>query len=205
MPSKSESQKRLFCMAYAVRKGKLKRSEVHKSVLDIVDGNMTDQEIKDFMVKECGLTEYIRESLYDTQYANGGTVKFKDPKYLLVIVKPQFLDLTAEIMQRIGEAGFDIKRVKTTQLTLQAARSLYKIHKDKDFYKPLCEYMASGPSTALLVYPSDPEWKEKKAVNRLSKLKDEVRDTWGESEKLNVMHSSDSYAAAAEEARSYFF
>ena len=100
MPSKSESQKRLFCMAYAVRKGKLKRSEVHQSVLDIVDGDMTDQEIKDYMVKECGLTEYIKESLYDTQYANGGSVKFKDPKFLLVIVKPQFLNHTAEIVKK---------------------------------------------------------------------------------------------------------
>lgn len=205
MPSKSESQKRLFCMAYAVRKGKLKRSEVHKSVLDIVDGDMTDQEIKDFMVKECGLAEYIRESLYDTQYANGGKVSFKGRKFLLVVVKPQFLDLTSEILRRVEEAGFEVLKMKTTQLTLQAARSLYKVHKDKDFYKPLCEYMASGPSTAFLVAPSDPEWKEKKAVNRLSKVKDEVRDTWGESEKLNVMHSSDSYASAAEETKSYFF
>ena len=205
MPSKSESQKRLFCMAYAVRKGKLKRSEVHKSVLDIVDGDMTDQEIKDFMVKECGLTEYIRESLYDTQYANGGRVSFGERKFLLVVVKPQFLDLTPEILRRVEEAGFEVLKMKTTQLTLKAAKSLYKVHKDKDFYKALCEYMASGPSTAFLVAPTDPEWKEKKTVNRLSRVKDEVRDTWGESEKLNVMHSSDSYASAAEEAKSYFF
>ena len=205
MPSKSESQKRLFCMAYAVRKGKLKRSEVHKSVLDIVDGDMTDQEIKDFMVKECGLTEYIRESLYDTPYANGGRVSFNERKFLLVVVKPQFLDLTPEIVRRVEEAGFEILKMKTTQLTLEAAKSLYAVHKDKDFYKALCEYMASDISTAFLVAPTDPEWKEKKTVNRLSKIKDEVRDTWGESEKLNVMHSSDSYAAAAEEAKSYFF
>ena len=205
MPSKSESQKRLFCMAYAVRKGKLKRSEVHQSVLDIVDGDMTDQEIKDFMVKECGLTEYIKESLYDTQYANGGSVKFKDPKFLLVIVKPQFLNHTAEIVKRVEEVGFDVLKMKTTQLLLKNARELYKVHKDKDFYKPLCEYMASGPSTAFTVKPTDPELTEKKAVNRLSKLKDEIRDQWGESERMNVMHSSDSYASAAEEATAYFF
>ena len=37
MPAKSQSQQRLFGMALAVRRGELKRSEVHKSVLDIVD------------------------------------------------------------------------------------------------------------------------------------------------------------------------
>lgn len=52
MPAKSESQKRLFCMAYAVRKGKLERNKVSKEVLDIADGDMTDKEIKDFMTTE---------------------------------------------------------------------------------------------------------------------------------------------------------
>jgi hypothetical protein len=50
MPSKSKSQQRLFSMALAVRKGELKRSEVHQSVLDIVDSKMTNKEIEDFTV-----------------------------------------------------------------------------------------------------------------------------------------------------------
>lgn len=53
-------------MALAVRRGDLKRSEVHKSVLDIVDSDMTDQEIRDFTVlKESmrPLSEYINEAL----------------------------------------------------------------------------------------------------------------------------------------------
>lgn len=48
MPSKSKSQQRLFSMALAVRKGELKRSEVHQSVLDIVDSKMTNKEIEEF-------------------------------------------------------------------------------------------------------------------------------------------------------------
>jgi hypothetical protein len=50
MPSKSKSQQRLFSMALAVRKGDLKRSEVHQSVLDIVDSKMTNKEIEEFTV-----------------------------------------------------------------------------------------------------------------------------------------------------------
>ena len=48
MPAKSIAQQRLFGMALAVRRGELKRSEVNKDVLDIVDGKMTDKEIEDF-------------------------------------------------------------------------------------------------------------------------------------------------------------
>ena len=50
MPSKSKSQQRLFSMALAVRKGALKRSDVHQSVLDIVDSKMTNKEIEEFTI-----------------------------------------------------------------------------------------------------------------------------------------------------------
>lgn len=50
MPSKSKSQQRLFSMALAVRKGELKRSDVHQSVLDIVDSKMTNKEIEEFTI-----------------------------------------------------------------------------------------------------------------------------------------------------------
>ena len=60
MPSTSKSQQRLFCMAYAVRKGELERSKVTKSVLDIADGDMTDEEIKDFMeLKESLIKSFV--------------------------------------------------------------------------------------------------------------------------------------------------
>jgi hypothetical protein len=49
MPAKSKSQQRLFGMALAVRRGELKRSEVEDEVLDIVDGKMTDKQIRDFV------------------------------------------------------------------------------------------------------------------------------------------------------------
>ncbi len=63
MPSNSKSQQRLFSMALAVRKGKLKRSEVHQSVLDIVDSDMTNKQIEDFTVLKESLLDYLKESL----------------------------------------------------------------------------------------------------------------------------------------------
>ena len=63
MPSTSKSQQRLFSMALAVRKGELKRSEVTQSVLDIVDGDMTDEQIKHFTVLKEGLKEYLSNNL----------------------------------------------------------------------------------------------------------------------------------------------
>lgn len=63
MPSKSKSQQRLFGMALAVRRGELKRSEVGKEVLDIVDGDMTDKEIRDFAKERTSDKEHnVKES-----------------------------------------------------------------------------------------------------------------------------------------------
>ena len=69
MPAQSKAQQALFGMAWAVRKGEMKRSEVNKEVLKIVDSDMTDKDIKDFAstshkgLPKKTLKEYIEESL----------------------------------------------------------------------------------------------------------------------------------------------
>ncbi len=72
MPSTSKSQQRLFCMAYAVRKGDLARSKVTQSVLDIADSDMTDKEIQDFMKLKENLIksfdDFINEKTINTNY-----------------------------------------------------------------------------------------------------------------------------------------
>lgn len=80
MPAKSKSQQRLFGMALAVRRGEMKRGDVWKEVLDIVDSDMTDKEIEDFAttshkgLKEKfddmkGIKDYINETSYPGQEA----------------------------------------------------------------------------------------------------------------------------------------
>lgn len=64
MPAKSKAQQALFGMALAVRRGEMKRSDVDKSVLDIVDSDMTNKEIEDFAsTKHKSLPDYIKEHL----------------------------------------------------------------------------------------------------------------------------------------------
>lgn len=92
MPSKSKSQQRLFGMALAVRRGELKRSEVGKEVLDIVDGDMTDKEIEEFAKhrtsdKEHNVNEELKpdEQRINKARKNGSSIKTgkykkKDPE-----------------------------------------------------------------------------------------------------------------------------
>lgn len=67
MPSVSKSQQMLFGMALAVRRGKLKRSEIDKKVLNIVDGQMSTKEIEDFAKKlKRNTNESLKEYLINS-------------------------------------------------------------------------------------------------------------------------------------------
>lgn len=64
MPARSKTQQQLFGIALAVRKGELKRSEVSKEVLEIVDGKISNEEIEDFArTKHKNLKEHLIESM----------------------------------------------------------------------------------------------------------------------------------------------
>ena len=209
MPSKSESQKRLFCMAYAVRKGKLARNKVTKAVLDIADGDMTDKDIQEFMVKEeSTLMDYIKEKLeeeegYDTPYSSGERPVFSRKQEAFIIIKPGFLNLSEEILDMFKEGGFEIKKTKPKLLTETEAKTLYDMHKKEDFFDALVKYMSEGESIGVILHPTHAMTNEN-LFKAIDKIKDEVRDKWSESDMRNVMHSSDSLENMKNEAAIYF-
>jgi nucleoside diphosphate kinase len=60
--------------------------------------------------------------------------------------------------------------------------------------------MSSGLTTAFILYKkSDNIFKE------FGKIKDEIREKYGESEMRNVLHSSDSFESFIREANVYFY
>lgn len=63
MPAKSKAQQALMGMALAVRRGEMKRNEVDKNVLDIVDSDMSTKDIEDFAkTKRSTLKEWLERS-----------------------------------------------------------------------------------------------------------------------------------------------
>lgn len=193
-------------MAYAVRKGKIARNKVTKAVLDIADGDMTDKEIKDFMVKESTLMDYIKEKLeegYDTPYADDKVIKFSEPQEAFIVIKPGFLNLNEKILKKFTDNGFTIKRTRPKILTKSEAEVLYEVHKKEDFFDDLVKYMSSGESLGVILKPDKP-MKESKLFEKIGKIKDEVRNEWSESDMRNVMHSSDNRENMKNEMSMYF-
>ena len=60
---------------------------------------------------------------------------------IFVIIKPGFLQHSQSIIERFKERGWKVEKTRVKKLLLSEAKSLYKVHKEEDFYKPLCEYM----------------------------------------------------------------
>ena len=127
----------------------------------------------------------------------------KDPmrkNHMLVVIKPGFYDLAGKLFARFVEEGYKIIKTKTKRLLMSEAKELYKVHAKEDFYNDLCKYMASDLSMALILYKkSDNIFKD------FEKLKDKIREEYGESDMRNVIHSSDSYKNFTHEAGIYFY
>ncbi|MGB2229084.1 MAG: nucleoside-diphosphate kinase, partial [Flavobacteriales bacterium] len=58
---------------------------------------------------------------------------------------------TGKIIDRIIEAGFTIKAMKWTQLSMDDAAAFYAVHKERPFFGELTEYMTSGPIVAAIL------------------------------------------------------
>lgn len=120
--------------------------------------------------------------------------------HVFVIIKPGFYNLANDLFATFTEHGYKVIKSKTKRLTMEEAKSLYKVHKKEDFYNDLCKYMTSDITMAfILKKKSDDIFKE------FAKLKDKIREKYGESDMRNVLHSSDSYKNFTHESQIYFY
>jgi nucleoside-diphosphate kinase len=117
------------------------------------------------------------------------------------IIKPDATSrqYTGKILQRIEEAGFRIRAMKTLRLTQKEAEGFYAVHRERPFFKGLTEFMASGPIVAMekwrtLMGATDPAKAEPGTIRK------EFASSIGE----NATHGSDAPETAAFEI-GYFF
>lgn len=120
--------------------------------------------------------------------------------HVLVVIKPGFESLLEKLLSIFKENNYSLVKSKTTRLTLDQAKRLYITHKNEGFYSNLCNYMSSGPTTAMILKKNSDN-----IFEEFAKLKDKIREDFGESDMRNVIHSSDSYKAFTHESQIYFY
>jgi nucleoside-diphosphate kinase len=111
------------------------------------------------------------------------------------------------IIKMIEEAGFRIIAAKVTKLSSERAGQFYEVHKERPFYKDLCNYMSSGPIVAMILEKDNAVADFRKligATNPADAEEGTIRKLFAKSIEANAVHGSDSDENAAIEGSFYF-
>jgi nucleoside-diphosphate kinase len=125
------------------------------------------------------------------------------------IIKPDATAgrFTGRILQRIEEAGFQIRAMKMLRLTRAEAEGFYAVHQARPFFNGLTEFMSSGPIVALVLEAPDAIKKWRTLMGATDPAKAEpgtIRREFASSIGENATHGSDAPETAAFEI-GYFF
>lgn len=113
-----------------------------------------------------------------------------------VILKPGFLKYKDEWQKMIKNRGWQVLQEKRYHMSIDEAKQLYAMHKDKDFYNDLVKYMSSDDCIIMICH-KDCQY----PIKDMDSIKKKFRDAYGESEMKNGMHSSDSLDNVIREAK----
>ena len=127
----------------------------------------------------------------------------------LAIIKPDAVaaQYTGRILQRIEEAGFQIRAMRMQRLSQVEAEGFYAVHRARPFFGSLTQFMASGPVVLLALEADDAIKKWRDLMGATDPAKAEagtMRKEFGASIENNATHGSDAPETAAFEL-SYFF
>jgi nucleoside-diphosphate kinase len=127
----------------------------------------------------------------------------------LAIIKPDAVaaQYTGRILQRIEEAGFQIRAMRMQRLSQVEAEGFYAVHRARPFFGSLTQFMASGPVVLLALEADDAIKKWRTLMGATDPAKAEpgtMRKEFGASIENNATHGSDAPETAAFEL-SYFF
>lgn len=115
--------------------------------------------------------------------------------------------VTSDILLQILEAGFKLRGIKVTMLTLDKAEEFYSEHRGKEFFERLTCFMSSGPVMALILEKENAVSDFRKLIGNTDSAKaaqGTVRHKYGTNTTFNAVHGADSVEHAQREW-SFFF
>jgi len=127
----------------------------------------------------------------------------------LAIIKPDAVGrhVAGRILQRIDDAGFQIRAVRRVHLSSEQAAGFYAVHRERQFFRSLVAFMSSGPCIVLVLEAPDAirRWRTLMgATDPAQADPGTMRREFAESIERNATHGSDGPETAAFEI-GYFF
>jgi nucleoside-diphosphate kinase len=127
----------------------------------------------------------------------------------LVLLKPDCVQrrLVGRVIARFEDKGLDIVAMKLMRITPELAKRHYAEHVKKVWYSEMEEYITSGPVVAMIV--EGPEVVRcirgmVGATNGLEAAPGTIRGEFTLSQRMNLIHASDSPESAAREIALFF-
>lgn len=122
----------------------------------------------------------------------------------LVLIKPDAVArrLAGRLVSRFEERGFAILGMKLVRLARAQAEALYAPHAGKPFFEPLVRFLTRGPAVALCLEARNAVAAARAmlgATDAAAAAPGSIRGDLGLSNRLNLVHASDSVGSAARE------
>jgi nucleoside-diphosphate kinase len=127
----------------------------------------------------------------------------------LSIVKPDAVakNVIGEIYSRFEKSGLKVIAAKMKQLSRMEAEGFYAVHRERPFFKPLVEFMISGPVMIQVLEGESAILKNRDLMGATDPKKaapGTIRADFAQSIDANAVHGSDAPETAQVEI-AYFF
>ena len=126
-----------------------------------------------------------------------------------MMIKPDAIENghIGNILEKVTSAGFSIKALKLTQLTVNDAESFYRVHKERPFFGELINFMTRGPIVAAILEKENAVSDFRTLIgstNPAEAAEGTLRKLYATSMGENALHGSASDENAALEASFHF-
>jgi nucleoside-diphosphate kinase len=127
----------------------------------------------------------------------------------LSIIKPDATrrNLTGQINARFEAAGLRIVAQRRIRLSRPQAEAFYAVHRERPFYRSLCEFMTSGPVVVQVLEGENAIETNREVMGATDPAKaapGTIRKDFAESIEANSVHGSDAPETAAREVGFFF-
>jgi nucleoside-diphosphate kinase len=127
----------------------------------------------------------------------------------LSIIKPDATrrNLTGQINARFEAAGLRIVAQRRMWLSRAQAEAFYAVHRERPFYRSLCEFMTSGPVVVQVLEGENAIERNRDVMGATDPAKaasGTIRKDFAESIEANSVHGSDAADTAAREIAFFF-
>lgn len=127
----------------------------------------------------------------------------------LMLIKPDAIErgLIGTIISIIEKEGFSILAMRMEHFTKDRAKAFYSVHKEKEFFEGLTDYMVSGPVIGLLLEKENAVEELRRIVGKTNPEKaaeGTIRAKFGVTLRKNSVHASDCEKSAVYEIGVFF-